>query len=151
MPVITLKAGREKSLIRLHPWIFSGAIDRIEGDPDAGAVVDVHTGDGVLIGRGGYSPASQITVRMWSFTPEDTIDREFLHKRISTAIGFRSALPSLPDAERFRLYDSGLGEVAAAELEVQQPHFHQIHCLPKQQQQQQSQQQQQWFLMRYHL
>ncbi|MFM1549833.1 MAG: class I SAM-dependent rRNA methyltransferase [Lentisphaeria bacterium] len=98
MPVITLKAGREKSLIRLHPWIFSGAIDRIEGDPDAGAVVDVHTGDGVLIGRGGYSPASQITVRMWSFTPEDTIDREFLQKRISTAISFRSALPALPMA-----------------------------------------------------
>ena len=96
MPVITLKAGREKSLIRLHPWIFSGAIDRIEGDPAAGAVVDVYTGDGVLIGRGGYSPASQITVRMWSFAPEDTIDREFLQQRLSTAIDFRSVLPALP-------------------------------------------------------
>ena len=82
MPVITLKAGREKSLIRLHPWIFSGAIDRIEGDPAAGAVVDVYTGDGVLIGRGGYSPASQIAVRMWSFVPEATIDREFLQQPV---------------------------------------------------------------------
>jgi len=82
----------------MHPWIFSGAIGRIEGDPSAGAVVDVHTDDGVLIGRGGYSAASQIAVRMWSFAPEDTIDREFLQKRISTAIGFRSALPSLPMA-----------------------------------------------------
>jgi 23S rRNA (cytosine1962-C5)-methyltransferase len=97
MPALTLKPDREKSLIRLHPWVFSGAIEKVEGDPAPGAIVDVKTSDGVLIGRGGYSPTSQIIARMWSFDPDETIDGDFLRRRLQMAVDLRTANPSVPD------------------------------------------------------
>ena len=64
---VHLKSGRDRSLQRRHPWIFSGAIARVDGNPASGATVRVVDGSGQALGIGAFSPASQIRVRMWSF------------------------------------------------------------------------------------
>jgi 23S rRNA (cytosine1962-C5)-methyltransferase len=97
-PKVWLKAGREKSLRRRHPWVFSGAIDRVEGEPAAGATVDLVASSGELLGRGAYSPASQIRTRVWSFDANDMIDAAFLRRRLMRAIESRRRLDLL-DAE----------------------------------------------------
>ncbi|MEI6218649.1 MAG: 23S rRNA (cytosine(1962)-C(5))-methyltransferase RlmI, partial [bacterium] len=66
MPSAILKQGRDRSLQRRHPWVFSGAIAQIEGKPQAGETVDVCTANGTIIARGAYSPGSQITIRIWT-------------------------------------------------------------------------------------
>ena len=66
-PQLTLKPGRERSLLRRHPWIFSGAIADVRGAPHSGDTVDVRAADGRFLAWAGYSPASQIRARVWSF------------------------------------------------------------------------------------
>jgi 23S rRNA (cytosine1962-C5)-methyltransferase len=91
-PRVTLKAGREKSLRLRHPWIFSGAIDRVDSMPDAGATVAVHSADGEFLASAAWSPASQIRARVWSFDPRDTIDASFLAGGIRRAVRRRDAM-----------------------------------------------------------
>jgi 23S rRNA (cytosine1962-C5)-methyltransferase len=92
MKAVILKRGREKSLMRKHPWIFSGAIARVEEHPRAGETVDILTADGALLGRGAYSPTSQMTVRVWTFDPQEEITPDFFAARIARAAASRSAL-----------------------------------------------------------
>jgi 23S rRNA (cytosine1962-C5)-methyltransferase len=92
MKTVILKRGREKSMMRRHPWIFSGAIARIEGNPHAGETVDILTADGALLARGAYSPHSQMTVRVWTFDPQEEITPDFFAARIARAAASRSAL-----------------------------------------------------------
>ena len=69
MKRITLKAGRERSVLRGHPWVFSGAVAGFAGDafePEKGETVEVADADGAVLGKGWYSPESQIRVRMLS-------------------------------------------------------------------------------------
>ena len=75
--VLRLKSGRERSLALRHPWIFSGAIDSVEGNPGPGDTVDVVTADGAFAARAAYSPASQIRARVWCFDPDRAIDGDF--------------------------------------------------------------------------
>ncbi|MCI2961834.1 MULTISPECIES: class I SAM-dependent rRNA methyltransferase [Shewanella] len=82
---IKLKPGREKSLERRHPWVFSNAIHNIKGKPEAGETVDVVAHDGHWLGRGAWSPESQIQVRIWTFDREEEIDREFFARRLQRA------------------------------------------------------------------
>jgi 23S rRNA (cytosine1962-C5)-methyltransferase len=95
---VFLKAGREKSLRRRHPWVFSGAVERVEGEPGAGATVELVAASGELLGRGAYSPASQIRVRVWSFEASESIDAAFLRRRLTRAIESRRRL-NLLDAQ----------------------------------------------------
>jgi 23S rRNA (cytosine1962-C5)-methyltransferase len=88
---LILKAGREKSLLRRHPWVFSGAIERIEGAPQSGETVAVHAADGRFLARAAYSPASQIAARVWSFNPARRIDEGFFRERIRAAVAARAA------------------------------------------------------------
>ena len=67
MPVLVLKTGREKSLKRRHPWVFSGAIEKVVGEPQSGETVLVRTAEGTPLGLGAYSATSQIRGRMWTF------------------------------------------------------------------------------------
>jgi 23S rRNA (cytosine1962-C5)-methyltransferase len=98
-PKVWLKAGREKSLRRRHPWVFSGAIDRVEGEPAAGATVEIVASSGELLGRGAYSPASQIRARIWTFEASETIDAAFLRRRLERALESRRRLDLLgPEA-----------------------------------------------------
>ncbi len=89
---VTLKPGREKSLRQRHPWIFSGAIDRVEGIPDMGATVAVHSAAGAFLATAAWSPQSQIRARVWSFDLHDTIDRTFMDKRVHRAARARDPL-----------------------------------------------------------
>jgi 23S rRNA (cytosine1962-C5)-methyltransferase len=89
---IILKPGREKSLLRRHPWIFSGAIARVEGDPQPGQTVDILSDKSQFLARGAYSPISQIRARVWTFDPQEIVDTDFFRRRIQTAILKRDPL-----------------------------------------------------------
>lgn len=91
MHKLILKPGREKSLKRRHPWIFSGGIARIEGDPQAGDAVVVCSADGAALAVAAYSPQSQIRARVWDWTVQN-IDAAFITQRIKRAATSRSAL-----------------------------------------------------------
>jgi 23S rRNA (cytosine1962-C5)-methyltransferase len=89
---IILKSGREKSLLRRHPWIFSGAIQTIVGEPENGETVLVENHKNQPIGSAAYSSGSQLTGRMWSFNPAEPIDEAFFTGRIRRAVELRNAL-----------------------------------------------------------
>ncbi|HEY9525436.1 MAG TPA: class I SAM-dependent methyltransferase [Anaerolineales bacterium] len=91
MPALFLKPGREKSLLRRHPWIFSGGVQLVEGAPVSGGTVDLLSSDRQFLARASYSPSSQIRARVWSFD-ELPIDREFFRQRIRSALATRHAL-----------------------------------------------------------
>jgi 23S rRNA (cytosine1962-C5)-methyltransferase len=74
---VVLKRGREKSLKRRHPWLFSGAIEKIMGKPGPGDTVEIKDGSGKLHARAAYSPKSQIRARVWSFEPGEEVDAAF--------------------------------------------------------------------------
>ena len=97
---VVLKAGREKSLRHRHPWIFSGAIERVEGEPGIGETVTVAAHDGTLLARAAYCPASQIRARVWSFDPGEAIDESFLEHRLAAAIARRAAMRAGADGVR---------------------------------------------------
>ena len=103
MANVILNAGREKSLLRRHPWIFSGGIRHVDGEPASGSTVDLLSSDKQFLARASYSPNSQIRARVWTFEDE-VVDKEFFRKRIRKAIDTRAAIfPSpltpLPEGE----------------------------------------------------
>ena len=98
MKSIRLKDGRERSLLRRHPWIFESAIAR--GGADSGETVRVEAHDGSFLAWGAFSPASKIRVRVWSFDPEQRVDAQFLGRLCAAAIAFRSRLAIDSDAMR---------------------------------------------------
>lgn len=84
MPALILKPGREKSLLRRHPWIYSGAVERVDGDPAPGSTLELLSHQGQFLARAAFSPSSQIRARVWTFDPSEPVDEEFfLHKIIS--------------------------------------------------------------------
>jgi 23S rRNA (cytosine1962-C5)-methyltransferase len=97
---LVLKPGREKSLRHRHPWVFSGAVEAVEGNPGKGDTVAVHGKDGAFLAWAGYCAESQIRARAWSFEAKDTIDEAFLRERLAASIARRRALPSGSDAMR---------------------------------------------------
>lgn len=102
-PVITLKRGKEESLKRFHPWVFSGAVASQPSDIEEGDVVEVHSSDGTLIGIGHYQIGS-IVVRILEFGRSRAIDREFFSERIAAAFSLRKALKlNRPDNNAYRL------------------------------------------------
>lgn len=101
MPALTLKPGREKSLLRRHPWIFSGAIERVDEGIASGATVDILSAGGEFLARGFYSPHSQIRARIWTFDDEP-VGEGFFRDRLRRALEARQAwnLRSQTDAIR---------------------------------------------------
>ena len=91
MPAVILKQGREKSLLRRHPWIFSGAIHHVEDEPASGSTVDLLSFNKQFLARASYSPHSQIRARMWTFKDEP-IDKEFFRKKIRASLATRYEL-----------------------------------------------------------
>lgn len=92
VPRIVVKKGREKSLRRRHPWLFSGAIESVESGPGPGETVDVVSSSGTFLGRGAYSSRSQIRVRIWTFDPDQEVSSTFFRTRVSRAVQLRSSL-----------------------------------------------------------
>ncbi len=102
MPSLTLKQGREKSILRRHPWIFSGAIQHVDESLEPGATVDILSSKGEFLGRGFYSPHSQIRARVWTFEQEP-IDEQFFRRRIQAALATREALGLRSNTDALRL------------------------------------------------
>lgn len=92
VPELHLLPGREKSLLRKHPWIFSGAVKKVTGQVSSGDTVNVISADGKLLGKAAYSSESQLRGRMWSFDPAEEIDENFFRRRIAKAAEFRKSL-----------------------------------------------------------
>jgi 23S rRNA (cytosine1962-C5)-methyltransferase len=101
MARVILKKNREKSLRQHHPWIFSGAVARAPEGAGAGETVLVQSGAGEPLAVGAWSPASQISVRVWSFDPAEAVDADFFRSRIAAALSWR------------RLTEPGTGSNAA--------------------------------------
>lgn len=98
MKTIRLKAGRERSLLRHHPWVFDGAIDRGRADP--GETVRVESADGRFLAWGAYAPSSKIRVRVWSFDEAERIDAAFFERRLRAAVALRERLAIDSDGVR---------------------------------------------------
>lgn len=75
-----LAKGREKSLLRRHPWVFSGAVTRVEGNAASGETIDVCDFQGKWLARAAFSPQSQIRARVWTFDQQEAVDRDFFIK-----------------------------------------------------------------------
>ncbi len=98
---IVLKSGRERSVRRRHPWVFSGAIDSVRGEPAMGETVAVLSADGELLAHAAYSPHSQIRARIWSFDTSVPIDAAFMTQRLRQSLAYRrQILPATVDACR---------------------------------------------------
>lgn len=104
--VVTLKAGREKSLLRHHPWVYASAIGGVDGSPRPGETVEIRAHNGAWLGRGAYSPRSQIAIRVWSFSPEQRVGAEFLGARLQTAIDGRRLLLAESQTPALRLVNA---------------------------------------------
>ncbi len=89
---VILKKGREKPLKQKHPWIFSGAVERIEGDPAPGETVEIRSFGGEFLAQGAFSPKSQIQVRVWSWLQNLSISPEFFRSKIKQAIQYREQI-----------------------------------------------------------
>jgi 23S rRNA (cytosine1962-C5)-methyltransferase len=98
MKVVRLRDGKERSLLRRHPWVFEGSIAK--GGADSGETVRVQADDGRFLAWGAYSPRSSIRVRAWSFDESERIDAAFLERRLAAAIALRAHLPIASDGVR---------------------------------------------------
>ena len=97
---IVLKPARDKSLRHRHPWVFSGAVERVEGEPAKGDTVVVTAKDGAFLARAAYCPDSQIRARVWSFDPAEDVDEAFLGRRLRASIARRALLQPGSNAMR---------------------------------------------------
>jgi len=102
MKSLHLKPGREKSVKRRHPWIFAGAVERVDGEPASGETVLVKAA-GQPLALAAWSTRSQIRARVWSFDCSASVDEEFFSKRIRQAIALRDALPAAKHTNALRL------------------------------------------------
>lgn len=100
---LILKPGRDKSVLARHPWVFSGAVDRVEGNPESGESVLVRDASGLALGWAAYSPASSIRARMWNLDLEELVDDGYFSQRIELAITRRSALVPAEETNALRL------------------------------------------------
>lgn len=92
MNKIILKEGREKSLLRRHPWIFSGAIKCVEGSPADGDTVQIYSIQGAFLAHAAYNAHSQIAARVLSWHAEQSIDADFFRVKITQALALRKDL-----------------------------------------------------------
>jgi 23S rRNA (cytosine1962-C5)-methyltransferase len=99
---IHLKPGRERSVLKRHPWIFSGAVAEVRGDPQPGDSVEVHAHDGAWLARASYSPHSRIRARIWTWQAEQALDEKLIALRLDEAIAARAYLAAEKDLDAYR-------------------------------------------------
>jgi 23S rRNA (cytosine1962-C5)-methyltransferase len=99
MNKLILKTGREKSLKRRHPWIFSGAVSKIVGNPVAGETIEIQSSDGEFLAVAAYSPQSQIVARVWDWHKRE-IDAAYFRMRITRAVESRKDIALVSNACR---------------------------------------------------
>lgn len=103
MADVFLKKGRDKAVRNRHPWVFSGAVGRVEGQPQEGEVVVVRDAAGAFLARGYLNTRSQIVVRLLSWDEDEQIDEAFWARRIVGTIARRQALAADPETTAYRL------------------------------------------------
>ncbi len=103
---LTLKPGREKSILLRHPWIFSGAVQHLDNEPASGGTVEVFSSKGEWLCRAAYSPQSNIRARVWTWQQDETIDAEYFKRRIHAAIQMRKDLHQDQKGDMFRLINA---------------------------------------------
>jgi 23S rRNA (cytosine1962-C5)-methyltransferase len=106
MAFVIIKPKRDKSLLRKHPWVFSGALAKTKGHPAAGDTVEIVNARGAWLGRGAYSPKSQITVRLWTFDEKESVDESFFRHRLERAINSRHELKKRQGLNACRLVNA---------------------------------------------
>lgn len=100
MNKLVLKPGREKSLKRHHPWVFSGAVGKLTGEPRAGDTIEIHSSDGEFLAVAACNPQSNIVARVWDWEKRE-VNAVFFRERIGRAIALRAHL--LPGCDTVRL------------------------------------------------
>jgi 23S rRNA (cytosine1962-C5)-methyltransferase len=103
MKRLILKKDREKALLRRHPWVYSGAIQAVEGSPAHGETVAIHDAYGQFLAWGAYSPDSQIRARVWSWEQNEGIDANFFRRRIQAALDLRQTWINPAQNSAYRL------------------------------------------------
>jgi len=106
MAIVTLKRGREKSLLNRHPWVFSGAVAAVSDDPKAGDVVEVVDAGGGWMARGYYNEGSNIRVRILDWKKDAVIDDAWWRRRIAAAIDRRASLAKDESTNAYRLVNA---------------------------------------------
>jgi 23S rRNA (cytosine1962-C5)-methyltransferase len=106
LPSVILKKSADSFIKRKHPWIFSGAIEKVEGNPSIGETVQIFTSNKTPVGSGSYSPSSQIRVRVWSFDPEEKIDEGFFNRKISAAFDLRKQIIDSSQTNAYRIVNA---------------------------------------------
>ena len=95
MLIITIKQGKEKSLLERQPWIYASAIERVDGKAHermkSGATVLVRSSSGKFLARAGWSPQSQIRARVWTFDENEAVDHALIKRRVKAAVAARVA------------------------------------------------------------
>ena len=100
MAELILKKGKEKSLLRRHPWVYDTAVERAAGNPKAGDTVKVVAKDGRFLAWAAYSPVSALRARCWSFREDEVIDDIWFEKKIREAVAARAGLLERTNARR---------------------------------------------------
>jgi 23S rRNA (cytosine1962-C5)-methyltransferase len=103
MSEVIIKPGREKSILRQHPWIFSSAISTIHGSLKSGDTVEILSSRGEFLARAAYNPHSKIACRIWTWNIDEQVDRNFFQRRLSQAINIRKGLANLISSNAMRL------------------------------------------------
>lgn len=103
MKKLILKKGREKSLRRHHPWVYSGSIAEVRDDPLAGETVRIESYDHEFLAWGAYSPNSKIRARVWSWNESEKINRDFFERKIIRSAIYRNSLIDTNQTNAFRL------------------------------------------------
>ena len=103
MDQVILKKGRAKPALQKHPWIFSGAVARVVGEPDDGDLVELRDAGGNLIGHGLLNRHSQIVVRLVNWERDQVPDTAFWRGRLKRALAGRAALAADTSTDAFRL------------------------------------------------
>src|SRR5438067_6672205 len=107
---VILHPRRARPFYARHPWVFAGAIARIEGEPADGDVVDLYSHGGHFIARGLYNGRSKIRVRLYSWSEKDELDRDFFRVRLQAALRLRQTLGlDAPDQAARLVFSEGDG------------------------------------------
>jgi len=100
LPKIILRPKRAKPFFAQHPWVYPGAIDRVEGDAADGAEVDLVSSAGMFIARGFYNSQSKLRVRLYSWREEERLDADFFRRRLAKAMKLRVNMLGLTGPRR---------------------------------------------------
>jgi len=100
---VILKKGKEKAALQRHPWIFSGAIDKVKGAPENGEIVKVFAADKSFLAYGYYNSQSRVAVRLLEWEEETTVDKDWYQQKLRNAIASRAHVLNNEDTNTCRL------------------------------------------------